>query len=67
MAVERVRRLYARIERFERRHAVLIVSDVERAADARMHRATRRLLEELTDIERRSSNTYRIRQSSTNV
>ena len=51
-AVERVRGLYAdRIERLERRHAVLAGRGVERAKDARTRGAARRLLEQLTAVE----------------
>jgi CPA1 family monovalent cation:H+ antiporter len=52
-AVERVRGVYAdRIERLERHHALLVASGPEQADDARVHAATRRLLEELADVER---------------
>jgi CPA1 family monovalent cation:H+ antiporter len=52
-AVERVRGLYAdRIERLERHHALLAASGPERPDDARLHAATRRLLEQLADVER---------------
>ena len=51
--VERVRGRYAdRIERLERRHAVLVSSDEARAGDSRAHQATGRLLEVLTNVER---------------
>jgi CPA1 family monovalent cation:H+ antiporter len=51
--VERVRGRYAdRIERLERRHAVLVSSNEARAGDAHTHRATGRLLDELTNVER---------------
>jgi monovalent cation/hydrogen antiporter len=51
--VERVRGRYAdRIERLERRHAVLVASDEARADDARLRRATAQLLQELTNVER---------------
>ena len=52
-AVERIRALYAdRIERLERRHAVLAASGSEQADDARTRGDARRLLEALTDVER---------------
>jgi len=52
-AVERVRGVYAdRIERLERHHAVLVASGPDHADDARVHAGTRRLLEELADVER---------------
>ena len=52
-AVERIRGLYAdRIERLERRHAVLAGSGSEQADDARTRGDARRLLEALTDLER---------------
>ncbi len=52
-AVERIRGLYAdRIERLERRHAVLAASGSEQADDARTRGDARRLLEALTDVER---------------
>ena len=52
-AVERVRGVYAdRIERLERHHALLVASGPDQADDARVHAATRRLLEELADVER---------------
>jgi CPA1 family monovalent cation:H+ antiporter len=51
--VERVRGRYAdRIERLERRHAVLVAGDQARADDARLDRATGQLLEALTNVER---------------
>ena len=52
VAVERIRGLYAdRIERLERRHAVLAGSGSEQADDARTRGDARRLLEALTDLE----------------
>ena len=52
-AVERVRGLYAeRIERLERHHALLVVSGPKQLDDTHVHAATRRLLEELADVER---------------
>jgi CPA1 family monovalent cation:H+ antiporter len=51
--VERVRGRYAdRIERLERRHAMLVSSTESTARDGRARDATAQLLEDLTEIER---------------
>jgi hypothetical protein len=66
--VERVRGRYAdRIERLERRHAVLVSSTEATARAGHVHDATMRLLEELTEIERGELHVCKTRRRSTSV